>query len=238
MMNKFFFLVLIALPVSLFSQFTSLRLETGAAFKSGKLFFSKQDKGTIGPGSDIEESLQSAFGFTTTALTGWELSPRASLFAGFCYERSPYIYKAENIRLPEDLPLGTTTTIEEKITLQRIGIPLRLRYELGQSRRLAGIIGFSLERVFFEKEAPVITGAGANDPAMENFSQVAFRDFSFFASAGLDILLWGKENNQLLVHPLFSVGLQPEDVFRTEPRSIYIYRAAVTLAFVHKLGKL
>lgn len=237
-MNKLFFLILFAVPVSLFSQFTSFRMETGTSFKSGKLFFSKRDKGPLGPESDIEENLQSTFGFTTTALTGWEISRRASLFAGISYERSPYIYKAENIRLPEDLPLGTITTIEEKITLQRIGIPLRLRYGLSQGERLAGIIGFSLERVFFEREMPVITGAGVNDPAMKNFSQVEFRDFSFFASAGLDILLWEKENNQLLVHPLFSVGLQPEDVFRAEPRNIYIYRAAVTIAFVHKLKKL
>jgi len=117
----------------------------------------------------------------------------------------------------------------------RVGIPLQLTWQLGEAKRLAGIAGLSLERTFSRKDEAIVTGAGAEDPAILNLNAVDIEGFNVFFSMNMDIVFLDLGSSKLALLPAISIGLLGDQVSFTEPRKANLYRVAVFLSYTHQL---
>ena len=227
-------LIAASMPILASAQFDKLHINAGTVLSSGKLFSDRGSGGLSAP-SSWTERLRSSPGLMARLMAGHQVSERLSVAIGLSYESSPYQYHLENFILPSDIPRGTSTSFKQDIAVTRVGIPLQLTYQLGETKRLAGIAGLSLERAFSRKDEAIVTGAGAEDPAILNLNTVDIEGFNVFFSMGMDIVFLDLGSSKLALLPAISIGLLGDQVSFTEPRKANLYRAAIFLSYTHQL---
>lgn len=174
---------------------------------------------------DASEKGKIDIGYSVGAHISYLLSNNLYVRSGLNYEQSNYRYKINELRFGTDIINGTESSLENKLSITSIGIPLEFIYKIPlksiNSKFILGFGGILNMNLNNSSSSKIIFGNGDQQPVEGVKNDIESSLFSLLVNTGIEI---GLKNNRRL-------SIEPQFKYTPNEFTLYLYELKVSSVF-------